>query len=463
VRQSAQQVDAWPDWKLEVNRLVAEHKGRKGHDVAMADIPTGSHRVDSPAAKAAAKVAARFTKKPSYSELMAEEARAALRAAEAAFRAAHGAALEAHAAAESALAGLEAAAAASEQQAWEPVLVAETDLERKWALANGPVCATGTDGSGADDPQPSSASGQGQSFEIRWDSDLPVREAGPREAGPRGSRGKGIVEVSGEDIRREDRQVSEAADDPGFEVVEAAQAIPANLIRFPRELVATRKIRPRRAEGPYAASFAAQGQLSIFEVEQSDISTEPEAASPAAETGKHAWAGPGWQGIELDAEPEHQIAARAEAPTRVERAEPAPVVAALRVAPLNVRLMAAVVDFSLIMAGFLTAVAVAAENASVMPSVKELEWGSVLALAVTCVLYQALFLTLSRATPGMKYAGLELCTLDGKWPSTGQRWIRAAASILSILPAGLGAVSAIFAEHSLCWHDRISGTYLRKG
>lgn len=459
MRQSAQQVDAWPDWKLEVNRRVAEHKGRKGQTMAMADVPMGSHRVDSLAAKAAAKVAERFTKKPSYSELMAAEARAALRAAEAASRAA----LEAQAAAESVLAGLEAAAAAADRQVWEPAptLVAETDLERKWALANQPVCATGTDGNAGGDAQSSSGSEQGQSFEIRWDADMPTRDSRPQ--GSRASRGGEIFEVHGETLRHEDRQVSDASESQGLEVVEAAQAIPANLIRFPRELVATRKIRPRRAEGPYAASFAAQGQLSIFEVEQSAISTEPEAASSATEAGQQSWAGAGWSGIELDAEPEHEIAARAETPTRVERAEPAPAVVALRVAPINLRLMAAVVDFSLIMAGFLTAVAVAAENASVMPSVKELELGSVLALAVACVLYQALFLTLSRATPGMKYAGLELSTLDGKWPSAGQRWLRAAASILSILPLGLGAVSAVFAEHSLCWHDRISGTYLRKG
>jgi uncharacterized RDD family membrane protein YckC len=448
---------------LEVNRRVAEHKGRKGQTVATVDIPTGNHHADSMAARAAAKVAERFAKRPSYSELMAEEARAALRTAEAAYRAAFGAALEAQAAAESVLAGLEAAAAAADQQAWEPALFGEADLERKWALANAPVCATGTDGNAAGDPQPSSASGQGQSFEIRWDSDLPVREGGLCETGPRGSRGKGIVEVPGEDLRREDRKVSDATDSQGFEVVEAAHAIPANLIRFPRELVATRKIRPRRAEGPYAASFAAQGQLSIFEVEQSAISTEPEAASSAAESGKHSWAGPGWSGIELDAEPERAIAAPAEAPTRVERAEPAAAAVALKVAPLNVRLMAGMVDFSWIMAGFLTAVVVAAENASVLPSVKELELGSVLALAVTGILYQALFLTLARVTPGMKYAGLELCTLDGKWPGAGERWMRAAASVLSLLPMGLGVLSAIFAEHSLCWHDRISGTYLRKG
>jgi len=457
LRQSAQQVDDWPDWKLEVNRRVAEHKERKGQTAANVDAPIENHPADSPAARAAARVAARYAKAPSYSELMAEEARAALRAAEAVSKAA----LEAQAAAASVLAGLEAAAASADQQAREPELSAEADLERKWAPANEPVCATGTDGNGNGSLPASSAPAHGQSFEIRYDSDMPVRESGIR--GSRASRGVNIVEAHAETLRYEDGHFADAPDSQSFGVVEAAHDIPANLIQFPRELVATRKIRPRRAEGPYAASIAAQGQLSIFEVEQSAISTEPEAASVAAEAATHSWTGPNWSSIELDAEPERGIDAPLEPRARLESAEPVPVAVAPKVAPLNLRLMAGVVDFSWIMAGFLTAVMVAAENASVLPPVKELELGSVLALLVTGVLYQALFLTLSRATPGMKYAGLELCTLDGKWPSARQRWMRAAASIVSLFALGLGVVSAIFAEHSLCWHDRISGTYMRKG
>jgi uncharacterized RDD family membrane protein YckC len=442
---------------LEVNRRVAEHNERKGQTAATDGARTESHPVDSPAARVAERVAARYAKAPSYSELMAEEARAALRAAEAVSRAA----LEAQAAAASVLAGLEAAAAASDQQAWEPALFAEADLERKWAPSDEIVRADGTGVSGAGGAVRPSEPAQRQSFEVRYDADMPVRESGLRAT--RASRGVNIVEAHGETLRYEDRQVADAPDSQGFEVVEAAHDIPANLIQFPRELVATRKIRPRRAEGPYAALVAAQGQLSIFEVEQSAISTEPEAASIATEAGKHSWAEPGWSGIELDAEPEHEIYAPAEPHTRVERAEPSPAAVALKVAPLNLRLMAGIVDFSWIMAGFLTAVMVGAENASVLPSVRELELGSALALVVTSVLYQALFLTMSRATPGMKYAGIELCTLDGKWPSAGQRWMRAAASVLSLLPMGLGVLSAMFAEHSLCWHDRVSGTYLRKG
>jgi uncharacterized RDD family membrane protein YckC len=84
-------------------------------------------------------------------------------------------------------------------------------------------------------------------------------------------------------------------------------------------------------------------------------------------------------------------------------------------------------------------------------------------LALTAVLYMALFFTLGKATPGMKYAHLELRTFSGERPGVLQRWGRMAASVLSLMPLGLGAALAIFDEQHLCWHDRLSGTYPRKG
>jgi hypothetical protein len=34
--------------------------------------------------------------------------------------------------------------------------------------------------------------------------------------------------------------------------------------------------------------------------------------------------------------------------------------------------------------------------------------------------------------------------------------------LLSVLPLGLGVMWSIFDEDHLSWHDRLSGTYLRK-
>ena len=94
-----------PSWKQEVNRRLAEHKNRKGISVVdQSEGEGGQGAANSRAAAAAARVAARYAKAPSYSDMQAAEARAALRAAEAATRAA----LQAQAAAQAALKNLEA-------------------------------------------------------------------------------------------------------------------------------------------------------------------------------------------------------------------------------------------------------------------------------------------------------------------------------------------------------------------
>ncbi len=72
--------------------------------------------------------------------------------------------------------------------------------------------------------------------------------------------------------------------------------IPANLIEFPRQLVAPRKARPRLAEGPLreeADETPEAAQLRIFEVEANQISTAPAVESVAPE----------WSSILLAAHP----------------------------------------------------------------------------------------------------------------------------------------------------------------
>jgi hypothetical protein len=61
----------------------------------------------------------------------------------------------------------------------------------------------------------------------------------------------------------------------------------------------------------------------------------------------------------------------------------------------------------------------------------------------------------------MRYASVSLCTFDGQIPSRDQLRSRLGALLLSVAPLGLGAAWAIFDEDRLCWHDRLSRTYLR--
>jgi len=425
-----------------VARRVAEHKERT---VAVTNGAQtngdGRHTASARAAEAAARVAARYAKAPSYSEMLADEARAAVRAAEAASRAA----LVAQAAAESVLAGLEAASSTAPE--WEAEFFTAVVPEPAGPPAMEPVRTA------VPAAQPSISTSPEAGFEIRWDADLPVRA--PGAAAARASRGIDIFATAGENSRQ-----PAALGTEGVDVVEAAQPIHANLIQFPRELVATRKIRPRRAEGPYAASMEAQGQLSIFEVAPWTISTEPAASGAAAEAGTAAWAGPRWSGIELDEEPPEEMASPTGGPAEAQW--PEPVAAGLEPASMNRRMMAAVVDFSLVTGAFLAAALVASANLRVLPPIKEIELGSVAAEALIGVFYLAFFFFLARGTPGMKYARLEICTLAGRKPTFEQRCGRMAAMVLSLAPAGLGAVMAIFDEQQLSWHDRLSGTYLRR-
>jgi uncharacterized RDD family membrane protein YckC len=80
---------------------------------------------------------------------------------------------------------------------------------------------------------------------------------------------------------------------------------------------------------------------------------------------------------------------------------------------------------------------------------------------VLCALFQFIFLLYGRGTPGMRSAGLELCTFDGSVPSGFARRCRVLAEVLSGLSLGLGFAWVLVDEDTLGWHDRISGTYLR--
>jgi uncharacterized RDD family membrane protein YckC len=449
------QANVSPSWKQEVNQRVAAHKDRKTVSAVEPETHSESlHNAGNRASAAAARVAARYANAPSYSEILANEARAAVRAAEAASRAA----LEAQAAAESVLAGLEAASAA--EPSWE-LHSPEAGVEEPQAAGE-----TGTgrhEGySGGQGSREGSEQGlEREGFEIRWEPGLPAR---PTEiASVRATHGTEIPEAALDEWRE---PVWPAQDGPGGEAivpVEPAQPIHANLIEFPREIVATRKVRPRLAEGPLGASG---GQLSIFEVDPSSISTEPLLAGAAGVASAPTWTGPEWSGIELDAQPRQEFLEQAAEQTlNVEETQAHEAVDGARnleLAPLNLRMMAALVNGSLVLGAGLVAFLVTAANAKSLLPLREAEACAAVAIAVIAALYHGLFYAFSKGTPGMSYANISLCTFDGKRPTRAQRFGRLGALLLSVLPVGLGVVWAMFDEDHLSWHDRLSQTYLRK-
>jgi len=448
-----------PAWKQEVSRRIAEHKHRKGAPAQKTQ--TQPHQLgNSRAAEAAARVAARYSKAPSYSQMQAEEARTAVRAAEIATKVA----LEAQATAEIALAELHAASVepqrgpavvesisrARVEPAEEPAVavaepeetmmaeaVAEPELEVEpelFELAD------------QRDPEPVRPVQlmEGQSFGIRWEPDMPVRVLQPRPA----------PEPEPFDLETEDwwtpAQMTAALRNEPIAV--EAEPAHANLIEFPRELVATRKMRPRLAE-PVAAP---QAQLSIFEVDPGTVSTEPAAAgsvAPAPAWSEREWTGTGWSGIELG---EHPLV---EERPQVEPACPAQ---KIDLAPFGRRLMAAVVDGCLILGAFFSAAMFLATHMEPVPAARSAEAMVVAGLLLAGFLYHAVFFALAVSTPGMRYAGIALSTFEDESPKRAQLRRRLGAMALSLLPMGLGFAWSLFDDDHLSWHDRISQTYLRK-
>jgi len=74
--------------------------------------------------------------------------------------------------------------------------------------------------------------------------------------------------------------------------------------------------------------------------------------------------------------------------------------------------------------------------------------------------YQYLLLVHSGATPGLRLVRLELARFDGAPASRRRRRWRVLASFLSAASLGMGYAWVFLDEDSLCWHDRITHTYL---
>ncbi len=429
-----------------MNRRLAEHQGRKTAPPSPARArPSEQSSASRRAQEAAARVAARYANVPSFSEVLAAEAMVALRAAEAASQAA----LEAQAAVQSVLAGIEAAAAIEPQPM--PQLVdppADTPSLALNALDTGAEMEPAGLGEA---PEPAFPVEVVEPVSIRWDRELPVRAIEPAQL--RETRGNEPFQEQWWKLASEEFP---AAGADAIEEVEPAQPIQGNVIEFPRELVATRKARPRRAEHP-SAEAEAGGQLSIFEIDPALLPLEPGADDAPVASPAEAWDAPRWSGIELAPQPFEDIDELEAEPARNRQTvefEPA---------TAGWRLLAVGMDAALILSSVLGAGIVALQKAPVLPSLHVLETMAAAALAVFAGIYQALFFTTGSATPGMRYAHLRLQALDGNPPTRAQRTARLFAMLLSVLPAGLGLAWAIFDENHLSWHDRFSGTYLRRG
>lgn len=431
--------------KLEVAERLRAHRQRKS-SAAQSGVQTGGAPLAGKApgrrSNLAAAVAERYAQTPSYRAFLAEQAQRAME--------------EAAAAADVALRSAEAVAQAQQS------LLAELEL---WNAPQefSPASARAAVASSAASQEGSSTAAKVRVPMPEDFSAAPVREhtstglivrlyedAGRPPQPPAGVR-------SGTASRSQvDAEEALALDDeiafrhaPVFDEHRAHREAPvplaANLLEFPRQLIAARKARPRIAEGPLMDETARRTpQLRIFEVEAEHFQSQPSAADDA---------GPVQSFIFLDGHP--QVEQGLPQSTQIEAGERP------ESASIKRRVVSLGVDAALVAASVGAFAVTAHKVAGALPAGMDAALTATLALAVFWVIYQMLFFTLSNQTPGMRMARIGLCTLSDDNPTRPAMRRRVLAQWIAILPFGIGMLWALLDDDRLGWHDRISQMYQR--
>ncbi len=132
----------------------------------------------------------------------------------------------------------------------------------------------------------------------------------------------------------------------------------------------------------------------------------------------------------------------------------------LQSAPLARRIFAAAVDGAVIAAAGALFAFIFWKLAAIRPPRLEIMGLAAGLSALFWAVYQYLLLVYSGTTPGLRLARLELTRFDGSPASRRLRRWRVFASFLSAASLGMGYAWVFLDEDSLCWHDRITHTYL---
>jgi uncharacterized RDD family membrane protein YckC len=132
----------------------------------------------------------------------------------------------------------------------------------------------------------------------------------------------------------------------------------------------------------------------------------------------------------------------------------------LNAAPLSRRVTAGVVDAVLVLLAFALFAYVFFRVSGIVPAVQMAAEVSVGLLVFFWSAYCYGMLVYAGSTPGLKLARLSISRFDGSpVPQARRRW-RVWASLLSGVSLGLGYLWCFLDEDQLCWHDRITNTYL---
>jgi uncharacterized RDD family membrane protein YckC len=134
----------------------------------------------------------------------------------------------------------------------------------------------------------------------------------------------------------------------------------------------------------------------------------------------------------------------------------------LQTAPRGRRLLAALVDFIFIAAACTVFSLIFWKLTAIRPPKTQILGVLTGMAAVFCSAYQYLLIIYAATTPGLRLARLELSRFDGSPANRRLRRWRVLASFLSAAALGMGYGWVFLDEDSLCWHDRITHTYLAR-
>jgi uncharacterized RDD family membrane protein YckC len=132
----------------------------------------------------------------------------------------------------------------------------------------------------------------------------------------------------------------------------------------------------------------------------------------------------------------------------------------LQSAPLERRMLSAIIDNLIIAAACALFGFIFWKLTSIRPPLFQMAVGMAILAFMLWAAYQYLLVVYAGTTPGLRLARLELLRFDERRASRRLRRWRVLASYLSAVSLGMGYVWVFLDEDSLCWHDRITHTYL---
>src|SRR6266851_3905354 len=132
----------------------------------------------------------------------------------------------------------------------------------------------------------------------------------------------------------------------------------------------------------------------------------------------------------------------------------------LQSAPLARRIFSAAIDGVIIAAACALFGFICWKMTAIQPSRFQLVGMSASLFGTLWAAYQYLLVVYSGSTPGLRLAKLQLARFNGTPARRRLRRWRVLASFLSALSLGMGYAWVFLDEDALCWHDRITHTYL---